>query len=76
MDFEDLKNPGLQEKLKAATTADELVALVKEEGLELSDDQLEAVAGGNSRWDDIVGCEGQACVGHDCQNWEAPLNPR
>ena len=46
MNFEDLKNPELQEKLKAAKTADELVALVKEEGVELSDEQLEAMSGG------------------------------
>ena len=45
MDFEDL-NPELQEKLKAANTPDELVALVKEEGMELSDEQLEAMSGG------------------------------
>ena len=46
MNFEDLKNPELQEKLKSAKTPEELVALVKEEGLELSDEQLEAMSGG------------------------------
>ena len=46
MNFEDLKNPELQEKLKSANTPDELVALAKEEGLELTDDQLEAMSGG------------------------------
>ena len=51
MNFEDLKNPELQEKLKAANTPDELVALVKEEGMELSDEQLEAMSGGKEWYD-------------------------
>ena len=46
MNFEDLKNPELQEKLAAAKTADELVALAKAEGMELTEGQLEAIAGG------------------------------
>ena len=46
MNFDDLKNPELQEKLKSAKTPEELVALAKEEGLELSDDQIEAISGG------------------------------
>ena len=46
MDFENLKNPELQEKLKACETPDELVALVKEEGMELTDEQIEAISGG------------------------------
>ena len=51
MNFEDLKNPELQEKLKSANTPDELVALAKEEGLELTDDQLEAMSGGKEWYD-------------------------
>ena len=46
MNFEDLKNPELQEKLKSAKTPEDILALAKEEGYELDDDQLEAVAGG------------------------------
>ena len=46
VNFEDLKNPELQEKLKNAQTPEELVALAKAEGVELSDEQLEAIAGG------------------------------
>ena len=46
MNFEDLKNPELQEKLKAASTLEELFAIAKENGLELSDDQIEAISGG------------------------------
>ena len=50
MNFEDLKNPELQEKLKAAKTPEELVALAKEEGMELSDEQLESLCAGGSEW--------------------------
>ena len=49
MNFEDLKNPELQEKLKAAKTPEDLVALAKDEGMELTDEQLESLAGG-SEW--------------------------
>ena len=45
MEFEDL-TPEQQEKAKACTTVDELVALAKEEGIELTDEELEAMAGG------------------------------
>ena len=43
MNFEDLKNPEFQEKLKSAKTVEELVAFAVEQGVELSDEQLEAV---------------------------------
>ena len=46
MDFEDLKDPKLQEKLKSAKTAEDILALAKEEGYELSDGQLESISGG------------------------------
>ena len=46
MNFEDLKNPALQEKLKAAKTPEEVLAIANEEGFELTDEALEAVAGG------------------------------
>ncbi|MDO4797029.1 MAG: Nif11-like leader peptide family natural product precursor [Coriobacteriales bacterium] len=46
MKFEDLKNPKLQEELKAAKSPEELLALAKEEGYELSDETLEAISGG------------------------------
>ena len=74
MDLENLKDPELQEKLKTAKTADELVALAKEKGLELTDEQLEAVAGGESLWDKSVGCDGDACWGHGCKEWTALPN--
>ena len=52
MNFEDLKNPELQEKLKAVKTPEELLAITKKEGFELSDAQLEGVAGGGWVCDD------------------------
>ena len=44
--WDDLSD-GLKERVQACTGADELVALAKTEGLELSDEELDAVAGGN-----------------------------
>ena len=64
MNFEDLNNPELQEKLKSAKTADELVALAKEEGLELTDEQLEAVSGGD--WDCRTVCSERTGCYADC----------
>ena len=50
MSFEDLKDPELQEKLKGAKTPEELLELAKEEGIELTDKELNGVADG-SFWD-------------------------
>ena len=71
MNFEDLKNPELQEKLKSAKSAEDLVAIAKAEGLELTDEQLEAVAGGENLWaethpDDCSNFE--VCVLHALQH--------
>ena len=49
MNFEDL-TPEQMEKAKACTNAEELVALAKEEGYELTDAELETVSGGETRW--------------------------
>ena len=57
MNFEDLKSPELQEKLKAAKTAEELAALAKEKGVELGDEELDAISGGT--WGD--GNDGDSC---------------
>ena len=46
MSLEDLNNPELRGKLKAGKTAGELLAVAKEEGMELSDLELNGVAGG------------------------------
>ena len=46
MNFEDLKNPELQEKLKSAKTPEDILTMAKEEGYELTDDELEGISGG------------------------------
>jgi hypothetical protein len=46
MSFEDLDNPELQERLRACKTTDELLAVAKEEGMELSDKDLDGISGG------------------------------
>lgn len=47
MNFDELKkNSELQEKLKTASTPEELLKIAREEGYELSDEDLEGIAGG------------------------------
>ncbi len=54
MNFEELKNPKLQEKLKSAKTPEEMLALAREEGFELTDEELEGISGGwNTCWTDF-----------------------
>ena len=58
MDFESLKDPELQEKLKAATTEEELLGIVRAEGMRLSDEQLAVSGGGvSSTCEDDLYCE-------------------
>ena len=63
MQFGDLA-PELKEKARACKNGEELVALAQAEGVELSDEQLEAVAGG-AFWD----CSGNYCEGYICTNF-------
>lgn len=49
MNFEDL-TPELKEKALQCKTPEELLELAKEEGYELNDEELEAVAGGEVTW--------------------------
>ena len=46
MNLENL-TPEQQEKARACKTPEDILALAKEEGYELSDDQLESIAGGS-----------------------------
>ena len=45
MNLEDL-SPELQEKAKACKTVEDILTLAKDEGMELSDEELDAIAGG------------------------------
>ena len=51
MDIKDLTSEQIA-KVKACNTSGELVALAKEEGVELTDEQLDKVAGGQD-WDEF-----------------------
>ena len=64
MDIEKLKDPALQQKLRDASSPEELLAIASEEGYELPDAELDAVAGGNA-WDDIWA---------DCPDYCSPLD--
>ena len=70
MNFEDLKNPELQEKLKRAKTADELAALAKAEGVELAEGMLESMSGGGE-WNDPCG---DACDFSPCETKYCPVD--
>ena len=48
MSFEEL-TPEQKEKAKACKTTEELIALARAEGVDLTDEQLERVSGGS--WD-------------------------
>ncbi len=52
----DNLTPELKEEAKGKT-AEELIALAEQKGIELSDEQLERVSGGNTGW-----------TGHTCPN--------
>lgn len=62
MQFDELKDPVLQEKLKTCQSAEELVALAAESGVELTDEELDGIAGG-AFWD----CDANYCDGYICQ---------
>ena len=49
MNYDEISDE-LKERAKACQTPEELLALAKEEGVTLSDDDLEQVAGGKGKW--------------------------
>lgn len=66
MNFDDLQNPELQVKVKACKTPEEVLALAKEEGYELTDEELESVAGGS--W--FGNGEGHYPACRHCGSWK------
>ena len=61
MNFEDMKDPELQEKARACKTPEELLELVKSEGVDLSDEDLKGISGGDS-WDWDDDCDAYDCI--------------
>ena len=57
MNFDDL-TPEQQERVLNAKTPEDILVLAKEDGYELSDEDLEGIAGG-MMWGDV--CVGVAC---------------
>ena len=57
MNFEDL-TPEQQAKARACKTPEDILALAKEEGCEISDEELEAVSGGGFWCTDLEKCVG------------------
>ena len=53
MEFDDL-TPEQQEKARACRTPEDVLALAKESGIELTDEQMQAVSGGWSEVDDCT----------------------
>ena len=66
MDISNL-TPEQIEKAKACRNSNELFELAREEGIELNDEQLNAVSGGVSAWEDINGCD---CYTYAKMPWE------
>lgn len=59
MELKDL-NVDQREKLRQASTMNDVVAIAKEEGIELTDEQLETLSGG--AW---YGCSNYTCPEND-----------
>lgn len=58
MDYKDL-SPELREKVRQCETPEELLALAKDEGYELSEEDLQAISGGGVDW--TLYCSDQSC---------------
>ena len=58
MEFDEIKDPELQEKLKSAKTPEDVLEIAKDQGVELSLDELDAVSGG---WSDNP-CNNYECI--------------
>lgn len=55
MELKDL-TPEQRDKIVPGMSAEELLTLAKEEGIELSAEELDEVVGGKKEWTDIVVC--------------------
>ena len=67
MDIKDL-TPEQMEKAKACKTPEEMLALAKEEGYELSEDELNAISGGVSEWSAGRIKRNEGCLNDSCKS--------
>lgn len=66
MNYEDL-TPEQMEKAKKLQTPEEMLAFAREEGFELSNEELDAISGGDWSYDcDGFYCGGDSCFRHSC----------
>lgn len=72
MNLEDL-TPDLRSKVIACKTPDELLALAEEEGYDLSDEELDGVAGGWNLVDEVVDRAVPECP--ECSSREVSVFP-
>jgi len=49
MEYDELSQ-GLKDKARACKTPEEVLALAQEEGIALSDEELDQIAGGRGKW--------------------------
>ena len=68
MRFEDM-TPEMVERAKGCETAEERTAFIRENGVELTDKQLEGIAGGYVEGEPIDGCKNK--WGHKCSGLPA-----
>ncbi len=45
-----------RDRFEKIDSKESLLEFIKDEGIELNDEQLEAVSGGNKTWDDMRSC--------------------
>ena len=73
MNFDDLDiSPELKEEAKACATPEEVFALAKKKGYKLSDEQIEAVAGGGWGVDDLIKDALPQCP--QCHSYEVSMS--
>lgn len=63
MTFDDL-SPELREKALACKTPEDLIKLAQEEGVDLNDEQLQAISGGHE-WS----CSDKKCEDYERDPW-------
>lgn len=70
MALEDIWNElteGQRARVRACETPDDIMALAKEEGYELSEDELEGIAGGF--WGSLLDCTSKDCDKEYCKSF-------